>query len=108
MAPKKASEVVAAIEEAAAKATKRSAPAAKKAGKVVGEAAASAATFVFEATKSATRKMTSPIYGPPCPRCGEATVIKVNRTTHQPFAACSAWHATGCAFTSPITFADEQ
>lgn len=108
MARKKASEVVAAVEQAAAVAVEKSAPKVKKAGKAAGEAASMAAQFIFEATKAATRKMTSPIYGPACPKCGEPTVVKVNRTTRHPFAACSAWDATGCSFTSGITFTDEQ
>lgn len=108
MARKKASELVAVVEQAAAVAVEQAAPKVKKAGKAAAEAAVDAATFVFEVTKAATCKMTTPIYGPACPKCGEPTVIKVNRKTHQPFAACSSWDATGCGFTSRLTFSDEQ
>lgn len=103
-----AAEATEAVVKAAKAASGASVPVAKKSGKAVAEAAVSAATFVFEVTKAASRKMASPIYGPVCPLCGEPTVIKVNRKTHQPFAACSAWDATGCSFTSRITFTDEQ
>lgn len=104
----KAAEAAEVVVKTAKATSRKSGPAVKKASKAATDAAASAATFVFEATRAATRKVTPLIYGPPCPRCGERTVIKVNRTTHQPFAACSAWDATGCGFTSRITFIDEQ
>lgn len=104
MARKKASEVVAAVEQAAETAIKKSRPAAQKAGK----AATEVASFVFETTRAAVRKLPGRVFGPPCPRCGARTVVRRNRTTGHYFCACSAWHDTGCAFTANVVFSDND
>lgn len=102
MARKKASEVVAVVEQAAATAVKTSAPAAKKAGK----AASSVATFVFETTREAVRRMPGRVFGPSCPKCGAKTVLRRNRITGHLFAACTAWNDTGCNFTAEVVYSD--
>lgn len=84
-----------------------SAPVMGKLGKATVDAATTAGVFAFQTTRDATRKLSGPVYGPACPKCGEPTVIKVNRKTHQPFAACSSWNATGCNFTAAVTYTDE-
>jgi predicted RNA-binding Zn-ribbon protein involved in translation (DUF1610 family) len=90
-----------------ARAAAITAPVARKVGKATIDAVATVGVFAFETTRDATRKMSGPVYGPPCPKCGEQTVIRLNRKTHQPFAACSAWRTTGCNFTAAVTFADD-
>lgn len=106
MARKQASEAVDVVEQVAATTAKTSGPAAKKAGKVAVEVASTAATFVFEATREAVRRMPGRLYGPPCPRCGAKTVIRRNHSTGHVFAACSAWHDTGCNFTADVVYSD--
>lgn len=105
MAKKKASEVVAALEQAAEAAVKKSRPAARKASKAATEATS---TAVFETTRAAIRKMPGRVSGPPCPRCGAKTVIRRNGKTGHVFCACSAWHDTGCSFTADVVFADSE
>lgn len=108
MARKRASEVVAAVEQAAEAAIKKSAPAAKRVGKVATGAASTAAAFMFETTRAAVRKMPGRVFGPPCPRCGAKTLIRRNRQTGHMFAACSSWHDTGCSFTADVVFNESE
>lgn len=108
MARKKASEAGEAVAQAAVSTVKKSAPTAKKAGKAAGEAASTAATFVFETTRRVVRRTHSRIYGPPCPKCGAKTVIRRNGVTGHVFAACTAWHDTGCNFTADVVYSDTE
>lgn len=104
MARKRVSELVAAIEQAAESAIKKSAPAARRAKRAAG----AAGTFVFETTRAAVRRMPGRVFGPPCPRCGAKTAVRRNRMTGHYFAACTAWHDTGCSFTADVVFSDNN
>lgn len=83
-----------------------SAPVLGKVGKATVDAATTAGVYAFQTTRAATRRMSGPVYGPPCPKCSAPTVIRQNKQTHMPFAACSAWKDTGCNFTATVTFTD--
>ncbi|MDO8847716.1 MAG: hypothetical protein Q7W51_04945 [Coriobacteriia bacterium] len=102
----KVAEIVESVTNMVRGAAVKSAPAARKAGKVTADVAAAAGKFVFRTTSEAVRRM-SPVYGPPCPRCSAPTVIRRNKKTHVPFAACDAWRDTGCNFTAGVTFTDD-
>lgn len=103
----KVAEIVESVTNMVRGAAVKSAPVARRAGKVTADVAAAAGEFVFQTTKEAVRKMSGPVYGPPCPVCGARTVIRRNKKTHMPFAACSSWEDTGCNFTAGVTFTDD-
>lgn len=100
-------EIVESVTNVVRGAAVKSAPAARKVGKVTAAVAAAAGEFVFQTTMEAVGRMSGPVYGPPCPKCGEPTVIRRNKKTHLPFAACDAWRDTGCNFTAGVTFTDD-
>jgi len=96
------------IGKAVTGAVARSKPVVTKAGKAAAGAASTTGSFVFETTREVTRRLSGPVYGPSCPKCGEPTVIRRNKRTGHVFAACSGWEETGCPFTAKVSFTDDK
>lgn len=96
------------ITKAVSAAVRKSSPALKRAGKAAAGAASTTGSFVFETTREVTRRLSGPVYGPSCPKCGEPTVIRRNKKTGHVFAACSGWEETGCPFTAKVSFTDDK
>lgn len=83
-------------------------PAARSGAKKLASAAKDAATPVikrarFTAASSLSQALSS-VDSPPCPVCGNATVMRRNRKTGHPFFACTAWESEGCTWTAKVDF----